>query len=339
MSYYHQLDSIQIGVYEQLTKLVQTQDAKDQSQLVLSIASLLTTFQDYLAIIKTRDDDLYDIYANKLNNLRQKVRDVQVKRNEVEGERIHQQRLQKYGTVAVEDESDARDKLFGARGPAKDKLTVDQQILSHNKQITSSLQATRQLLSATVLQSELNIDSLDQQTKDLHKLNDEFVRFNDLLNKSRQIVKFIEKQDKLDKRRIYLSIAFFALCCAWVIWKRILRLPVRMLLWSFFRVFGIVGWLFGGKSGIAIVSPVESPSLNIYATVSEIMDTTTAKDVSTFSDISSVSDISFSDSLSISSIYSEDSTTTSTTVRFDIESDYVIDVEASTETERLVDEL
>lgn len=367
MSYYHQLDSIQIGIYEQLTSLVQSQDVKDQSKIVLSITHLLTTFHDYLAIIKTRDEDgLYDIYANKLKGLREKVREVQIRRSDAEGELIHSQRLEKYGEVATstdDDVSDSRDKLFGNRvspGTGKPKPSVDHQILSHNKQITSSLQATRQLLSATMLQSELNIDSLDQQTKELHKLNDDFLKFNDLLNKSKQIVKFIEKQDKLDKRRIYLSIGFFALCCAWVIWKRILRLPVRMFLWSFFKVFGIVGWIFGDKSGFvlsmgnveslsSVISSMSSPGSSFSTSGSSLSTLSSLSSVSdmssSISDISStISDISstFSDASSTGTISSLSSSIIPTK-SFDLENDYVIDLEESvvvqSTTERLVDEL
>ena len=116
------------------------------------------------------------------------------------------------------------------------EASINQQIVSQNKQITKSLQASRQLLSAGILQSELNIDNIDQQTKDLYKLNEGFIQFNDLLNRSKKIVKFIEKQDKADRQRIYLSMGFFILCCSWVVYRRILRRPLKIFLWSFFKI-------------------------------------------------------------------------------------------------------
>ena len=123
--------------------------------------------------------------------------------------------------------------LIDHKNSKESELSINQQIVQQNKQITKSLQTSRQLLSASILQSELNIENLDQQTKDLYKLNENFLQFNDLLNKSKQIVKFIEKQDKADRQRIYLSMGFFILCCCWVVYRRILRRPIKILLWSF----------------------------------------------------------------------------------------------------------
>ncbi|ODV78119.1 putative secretory vesicle transport protein [Suhomyces tanzawaensis NRRL Y-17324] len=281
---YAKLDLLQGQVYELLEELLTVNQGSsidevklEQSKITRRVNDILVQYKEYLTILKNRlkrggRDQLaeFELYESKLSSLKIKVRSLQIQANDLNIEAEHKRTLEKYGLNKRQDKQsleNARDELFGDRSSSKKEesnASTDQQILSHNKKITSSLQATRELMSSTVLQSELNLDSLDQQTKDLHKLNEDYVRFADLLNKSKQIVKFIEKQDKSDRNRIYLSLGFFMFCCAWVIWRRVLRTPVRILLWSFFKVFRIFNWIFG-TTQVAEASP--------SSTVSEIAST------------------------------------------------------------------
>lgn len=259
---HQRLDDIQESTYEELIEFVRLNRDEDSlgseadgSIIIKRINRLLVEFGDTLTILERRldkdnDEEVsqYHHYVSKLSALRARVRLVQLEAHNLTKEVAHNQRIMKYNII--QDTRDPREQLFSNRSttPQTPELSINQQILSQNKQITSSLQSTRQLLTSSILQSELNIDSLDQQTKDLNNLNEEFMKFSDVLNKSRQIVKFIEKQDRGDKQRIYLSFGFFALCCVRIIWKRILRTPVRIFLWTFFKAFGIVNWFIGSNS-------------------------------------------------------------------------------------------
>lgn len=190
----------------------------------------------------------YDLYQGKLTNLKIQLRQAQLKSYSLENELVHKQRVEKFvKTYESAKTEGTKEDLFSGRSVNKDDAnknskTVEDQILSHNKNITSTLQATRNLMNTSIVQTELNIESLDAQTKDLSQLNDKLIDLSVVINRSRQVVKFIEKQDREDKRRIYLSLGFFALCCAWVVWRRILKLPVKIMLWTFFKLFGIFSW-------------------------------------------------------------------------------------------------
>lgn len=256
--YFEFLDDIQTKVYENLRVLVKHETGDDQSKILVIINKLLIKYKEYLKILDSKankqdeTDVLLDIYQSKLASLKEKVRSVQLRTFELKNEKIHQERIQKYHLndkhFGLDDET-ARERLFALRGkPKTPEETINDQILLHNKKITTSLQSTRQLMATSILQTELNVDALDQQTKDLKNLNEQYMSFNNLLSKSKDIVNFIEKQDKQDKRRIYMALTFFALCCIWVIWRRILRTPVRIFLWSILKTFRIVTWIFGGSS-------------------------------------------------------------------------------------------
>ncbi|KAJ8144826.1 hypothetical protein OY671_002093 [Metschnikowia pulcherrima] len=193
-----------------------------------------------------------DLYNGKVKHLRRKLKESQLAAHGKENAIIHQQRLQEYLPAKGSDDEpeslDARSSLFAGRSASREAQAHDkskpigEQVLTQNKNITSSLQQSKQLMAMSVMQTELNIDTLDQQSKDLTQLNDKLLDMESVLSKSKQIVKFIEKQDKHDKRRIYAAIGFLLLCSAWVLWRRVLKLPAKILLWTFFKMFGILHW-------------------------------------------------------------------------------------------------
>ncbi|EMG50200.1 SEC20 Protein transport protein SEC20 [Candida maltosa Xu316] len=288
--YYEKLDTLQTQIYDQLNSLGQLSNVDDEStyqesynNITRQIDLLLIAYKDYLRILKSKDkSNTLTVYESKFQSLKHKLRELQVFINAQQQNKLHDYRIKHFNLDNQPDTEkyglSARDQLFADRSVKSQKeseLSINQQIANQNKQITRSLQTSRQLLSASILQSELNIESLDQQTKDLYKLNENFIQFNDLLNKSKQIVKFIEKQDKADRQRIYLSMGFFIFCCCWVVYRRILRRPIKMLLWSFFKIFNIFNWLFGSGSGSTVgkVDTMETlVSSVIAATTSAVLE-------------------------------------------------------------------
>ncbi|EGW30525.1 uncharacterized protein SPAPADRAFT_73229 [Spathaspora passalidarum NRRL Y-27907] len=269
--YYKKLDNLQHQIYTSLDSLTTTTQDFD-STVNKHLHQQLLKYKDYLRICKhklatSEDFHTFELYQLRYSSFKKKLREILMDNHSREAQLSHEFRIKQFGLdkpVQSEKSNTSsglsdRDQLFGdaksrETNKAISELSMNHQIAHHNKQITQSLQTSRQLLSATILQSELNLNSLDQQTKDLHKLNEGFVQFSSLLNRSQQIVKFIEKQDKADKQRIYMSGAFFLSCCCWVIYRRVLRTPIRLMLWSFFKIIGIYGWLTGGKDTSVVLS-------------------------------------------------------------------------------------
>ncbi|GEQ67861.1 hypothetical protein JCM33374_g1527 [Metschnikowia sp. JCM 33374] len=218
-----------------------------------------------------------ELYHGKVKQLRRKLKDAQLAAYNEENALIHKQRLREYCPPKNDchnsdssDSGDARRSLFSGRSASEksphDKTkSIGDQILTQNKNITTSLQHSKQLMTMSVMQTELNIDTLDQQSKDLSQLNEKLIDMETVLTKSRQIVKFIEKQDKHDKRRIYAAIAFLLLCSAWVLWRRVLKMPVRILLWTLLKMFGVVNWVASVSPRNAVTEPSIEPSADILA--------------------------------------------------------------------------
>ncbi|CAN3376028.1 hypothetical protein DIURU_003197 [Diutina rugosa] len=260
-------DNLRTQIYDELV------DGGDQTL----VESLLVEYKELLVVARIKYPEAYPSYQLKFNGVQNKVRQYQIKQNIAVNERTQEQRLEKYYIVPEASSSmsaeEAREALFAGYARSsknqEDKSTK-QQVLSTNKKITQSLQQTRQLMTSSILQTELNIDSLDQQTKDLKSLNESYMKFSDILSVSDSVVKFIQKQDREDQRRIRYALIFLGLCVFRVFWRRALSLPIRMLLWWFLRLFRVFGWIFG-KVFFKSSSAVTSSGGISYETVSALM--------------------------------------------------------------------
>lgn len=76
----------------------------------------------------------------------------------------------------------------------------------------------------------------DSSTETLRSTNSLYERYNDLLSASGKIVKALEKADWWDRALIASAFAFFLLCVAYVIKRRVLD-----------RVGGLAAWWVGGS--------------------------------------------------------------------------------------------
>lgn len=256
------LDEIQFEIFNKIEGFIALNELDnrektdaDRFKIIAEATKLILKYYNYLQVFRAnittdKEKELCSLYESKLKYLKVRLREVQLFENNLENELIHRRRIEKYRPRSTTEQSLKKELFQGRSLNGLEKAsteTVEDQILFQNKKITSSLQSTRHLLSSSILQTELNIDSLDQQSKDLGDLNNQLFKLSDILTKSSQVVKFIEKQDRNDKRRIYMSIYFFIACCSWVIWKRILRIPTKFFLWSLLRVFRIFNWLIPNK--------------------------------------------------------------------------------------------
>lgn len=242
---------------DELPEVARSSKVKEANELIKQIPDLLCVIDVALKNSNHSEEGMaylrekYDLYSIKVTTLKDKLKEAQLEAYKKENESIHEQILTKYNCAPAKSEIDKENKplstdLFAgrsAKSEAKNGKSVEDQITTHNKNITSSLKQTRQLMTMSVMQTELNIDSLDQQYKDLLKFNSKMMDMETILLKSRQIVKFIERQDQKDKRRIYFAVGFLLLCSAWVLWRRVLKTPFKILMWTILKTFGLINWI------------------------------------------------------------------------------------------------
>lgn len=160
----------------------------------------------------------------------------QVEANDEFGARLKELRAERYAKYREQvAEQQGRAEQQSQEEGTGQPVSKKQQLLTTNKKITSTLMRTSHLLQSSVMQSELNLGELQEQTRSMHKLNDRFDSLSGVLHTSSKIVKIINDSSGRERRQIYTGLSFLGLCIAWVLWRRIFKLPVKLALWMWFR--------------------------------------------------------------------------------------------------------
>ncbi|CCC71921.1 hypothetical protein NCAS_0I02530 [Naumovozyma castellii] len=137
----------------------------------------------------------------------------------------------------------------------KDKL------LKTTRRVTHNLVRGNQILQSGLLQSDLNLDELKQQTHSLQQADDKYSQLETVFRKTNSLVKTLERSSHREKRDVYAALLFLACCVGWVLWRRVFRLPVRLTLWLLFRFFR------GTLSAAGVVKSISSSTSSTVATV------------------------------------------------------------------------
>ncbi|SJM83402.1 related to protein transport protein SEC20 [Zygosaccharomyces bailii] len=144
------------------------------------------------------------------------------------------------------------------------KPTKKDQLLNKTKQVSANLIRGNQILQAGVLQSDLNLDELKQQTSSLSRMNEKYSQLGTVFDKTSQLVKTLERASRQEKRDVYLSLGFLCMCVAWVLWRRIFKLPCKIALWILFRFFKTI------LAGVGLVTQKRATAVPVLATPSKI---------------------------------------------------------------------
>lgn len=129
------------------------------------------------------------------------------------------------------------------------------QLLNKTQQLTNNLIKSNTFLQSSILQSDLNLDDLKQQTHSLTQVQDKYSQFEVIFNKTNNLVKSLEKASNQEKRDVYISLGFLCIAISWVIWRRIFKGPTKLFFWILFKFFkgilvsaGLVKRMTGGST-------------------------------------------------------------------------------------------
>lgn len=150
------------------------------------------------------------------------------------------------------------------------------QLLNKSQQLTNNLIKSNTLLQSSVLQSDLNLDDLKQQTHGLTQLQDKYSQLELVFDKTNNLVKTLQVASNQEKRDVYLSLGLLCLAISWVMWRRIFKGPTKLFLWILFKFFkGILITTGLVKKGIS-TTPNEQSIISPNAITSSVIATTTS---------------------------------------------------------------
>lgn len=163
--------------------------------------------------------------------------------------------------------------------PIQEKpASTNTKIMSTTKKITSKLTQSSQILQSSLVQSQLNMDELTIQSDSLEYLGEKYGYLKGVLEKSDGFIKDIKLSSEQDKKKMYYALIFFALSVAWVVWRRLLKLPVMLayyfILYTLKLSLATFGIISRQKAEVDFVNPLSSTSIEQFATVStQVSDT------------------------------------------------------------------
>lgn len=143
-----------------------------------------------------------------------------------------------------------------------EELSAQEKLLQQNSILTDKLQNVNALMKSTLLAGEINLSELELSTNSLSSLSDNYAFFGNVLNKTNTLVKSINKASKNERAMIYRSLYFFISVCCWILWRRIFKRPILLIIWL---IFSPIKMLFWNTSSGSI--PVSLSSMAMATTI------------------------------------------------------------------------
>ncbi|CAN6605211.1 hypothetical protein TRVA0_002S05270 [Trichomonascus vanleenenianus] len=154
------------------------------------------------------------------------------------------------------------------------EMSTEERIIGKSEDITATLRRVHQMAQTEVTKSSLNIEDLETSTRALMDLEKRYTAFDVLLHGSNKLVKHLEQADRWDRIYMIASLSFLALTLAWVVWRRILRMPVMLLLWAFARMIGLANFIGSSSSKLlSTASSVTELAETAASSVTELIET------------------------------------------------------------------
>ncbi|CCD22866.1 Sec20p NDAI_0A07120 [Naumovozyma dairenensis CBS 421] len=174
-------------------------------------------------------------------------------------------------------------------------ITTKDKLLQTTKKLTNNLIKSNQILQSGILQSDLNLDELKQQTKYLMTIDDKYTQFESIFHSTNKLVKTLEKASHQEKRDVYFALGFLICCISWVLWRRIFKLPIKLSLWLLFKFF---------KSILLTIGLVSKQMSSSKGTENSIISSAQVRATTTATTASSIEEADMTISPSIISIQS-----------------------------------
>ncbi|KAK9359884.1 Sec20-domain-containing protein [Lipomyces starkeyi] len=149
------------------------------------------------------------------------------------------------------------------------------------EEATATLRRTHQLLEAEVARSALSLEVLDESNVALKKLTTQYTAFDVLLGTSRRVISVLEQADKWDRIYMLGAMGFLLVVLCWILWRRVFKGPVRLVIWTFVKGGKVISWAVGHGNSTTDDEEMKwewnSEDNIVSATVSTVADTISTK--------------------------------------------------------------
>jgi protein transport protein SEC20 len=165
-----------------------------------------------------------------------------------------------------------REALFAGRRKqtegGNEKVSQKDVLVSASSDVTAALRRTQQLLQGELSRSRFASETLAQSTEALKELSERYSAFDDILGKSRELIKDLVKKNKSDRWYFEKAIQILLGTLIWIVVRRLFWGPIWLLLvWPLKTIWWIcasavgLGMGAGNSAQTSVVVSSMSPAM------------------------------------------------------------------------------
>jgi len=149
--------------------------------------------------------------------------------------------------------NEEREALFAGRQRREEKgnenVSQKELLVSAGEDVTAALRRTQALLEGELQKSRFASETLAQSTEALRELGERYSAFDDVLGKSRELIRDLVKKNKSDRWYYEMAIKMLIGMLLWIILRRLFWGPIWLLLiWPVKTTW----WVVAGSVGLAV---------------------------------------------------------------------------------------
>jgi len=149
--------------------------------------------------------------------------------------------------------NEEREALFAGRRKREEKgnenVSQKELLVSAGEDVTAALRRTQALLAGELQKSRFASETLAQSTEALRELGERYSAFDDVLGKSRELIRDLVKKNKSDRWYYEMAIKMLIGMLLWIILRRLFWGPIWLLMvWPVKTTW----WVVAGSVGLAV---------------------------------------------------------------------------------------
>jgi protein transport protein SEC20 len=171
-----------------------------------------------------------------------------------------------------------REALFAGRrkqtsseqGGGNEKVSQKDVLVSACSDVTAALRRTQQLLQGELSRSRFASETLAQSTEALKELSERYSAFDDILGKSRELIRDLVKKNKSDRWYFEKAIQILLGTLIWIVVRRLFWGPIWLLVvWPLKTIW----WIFASAVGLGMGAGNSADTSVVVGSMSPVMAT------------------------------------------------------------------
>jgi len=149
--------------------------------------------------------------------------------------------------------NEEREALFAGRRKREEKgnenVSQKELLVSAGEDVTAALRRTQALLAEELQKSRFASETLAQSTEALRELGERYSAFDDVLGRSRELIRDLVKKNKSDRWYYEMAIKMLIGMVVWIVIRRLFWGPIWLLVvWPVKTTW----WVVAGSVGLAV---------------------------------------------------------------------------------------